>query len=118
MLLSFIERLLILSVKQINSASHAYSGIAVKMINNSLDHDYLKRYTPELLYLFNSLSCLSSVYENSNGFQNEPNKVNRHFMMHGMSNRKITYYDCAKLFLLVYNLVFLFDYLVSTKKEV
>ena len=118
MLLSFIERLLIITAKQINPTSHAYSGRATKIIYNDIDDKSYDHFEFDLLYCFNTLSCLSTLFESSNNFENEPNHINRHFMMHGMSNRKVTYHDCIKLFLLVYNLVFLSDYLFSSEKEV
>lgn len=118
MLLSFIERLLILSARKLDSNSQAFSNNAAKIIRKSINDEYHNQYAPELLCFFNTLSCLTSVYESSNGFLIEPDNVNRHFMMHGMSNRKISYLDCAKLFLLVHNLIFLFNYLSPSKKEV
>lgn len=118
MLLSFIERLLIITAKQINPTSHAYSGRATKIIYDDIDDKSYDHFEFDLLYCFNTLSCLSTLFESSNNFENEPNHINRHFMMHGMSNRKVTYHDCIKLFLLVYNLVFLSDYLFSSEKEV
>lgn len=117
MLLSFIERLLIITAKQIKPTSHAYSGRATKIIYDDIDDKSYDHFEFDLLYCFNTLSCLNTLFESSNNFENEPNHINRHFMMHGMSNRKVSYHDCIKLFLLVYNLVFLSDYLFSPEFE-
>ena len=47
----------------------------------------------------NFQAYISQLFERANNFSNEPAWVNRNFVHHGMSNRKIVRLDCIKLFL-------------------
>lgn len=41
--------------------------------------------------------------------ENEPDRLNRHFIMHGRSKTNFTKLDCVKLIILIYGLILLDD---------
>lgn len=55
----------------------------------------------------NTIKCFEVLYKDYPGFTNEPKIINRNFVVHGMTKRKITKQDCLKVFLLYYNLLVL-----------
>lgn len=55
----------------------------------------------------NTIKCFEVFYREYLGFINEPRVINRNFVVHGMTKRKITRQDCLKVFLLYYNLLVL-----------
>lgn len=48
----------------------------------------------------NALLMIGKYYTYGNDFKNEPLNINRNFIDHGMSKRKVTRQDCIKLFVL------------------
>lgn len=48
--------------------------------------------------LFGFKVFIDLLFEKANNFKNEPNRVNRNFLHHGMSKRKVLRKDCIKLF--------------------
>lgn len=50
------------------------------------------------LELLNYNAFIDMLFERANGFENEPNHINRNFIHHGMSRRKVLRKDCVKLF--------------------
>lgn len=59
------------------------------------------------LELINYEAFLNTLFERANGFEMEPKRMNRNFIQHGMSKRKILRKDCIKLFLAYRNILFL-----------
>lgn len=49
--------------------------------------------------LINLDSYIRTLFEHANNFTNEPTNINRNFLHHGMSKRKVLRKDCVKLFL-------------------
>lgn len=56
---------------------------------------------PGLLHLelINYEAFINMLFEHANGFEIEPKRMNRNFMHHGMSKRKVLRKDCIKLFM-------------------
>lgn len=53
---------------------------------------------------YNTYPCLFQFYKNTEDFMREPpDIINRNFIAHGMSKRSVSYIDCIKLFLALYN---------------
>lgn len=71
--------------------------------------DELKFYT--MLWCANLFSYLSTVFANANNFKNEPIVINRNFIDHGMSNRRVRKRDCVQLFFALENLLHLMQYI-------
>lgn len=63
----------------------------------------------ETLYRLNVLACLDQFFADGNNFKNEPNTINRNFLMHGMTNRPVRKRDCLQLFLLLNNVLLLMN---------
>lgn len=60
----------------------------------------------EKLVQWNTLYFLKYLFDSDNrhrNFQNEPNTINRNFLMHGMTNRTVSKTDCIKLFVALKN---------------
>lgn len=51
------------------------------------------------LELTNYNAFIDKLFERTDGFHTEPNNINRNFLHHGMSKRKVLRKDCIKLFL-------------------
>ena len=47
-----------------------------------------------------ALKMLGKIYQYGGGFNDEPDMISRNYIMHGVSNRKITRNDCVMLFIL------------------
>lgn len=53
-----------------------------------------------------TLNAIIKIYENGNDFSNEnPDLINRNFVLHGMNVRKVNKTDCIKLFIILNNLL-------------
>lgn len=70
------------------------------------------------LYFESSLICklLEEYYKRADDFRNEEkyNLLNRNFLLHGMSKREISKFECVKLLLL---LIFVYDYLKDVTNQ-
>ena len=51
------------------------------------------------LQIINFESFINEYFKNAEGFKNEPKNINRNYLHHGMSKRKVLRKDCIKLFL-------------------
>lgn len=51
------------------------------------------------LELVNYTAFIDMLFERADGFQTEPRNINRNYLHHGMSKRKVLRKDCIKLFL-------------------
>lgn len=61
-----------------------------------------------LLYI--TVGIIKETYKNGKDFSIEENKLNRNFVSHGMNKRKVTKTDCEKMYVLLYNVLALFQY--------
>ena len=68
-----------------------------------------KRAFYEILFDVNVFACLISFFKRYDNFKNEPEIINRNFVMHGMTGRAVRKRDCIQLFLLLNNLLLLMD---------
>ncbi len=85
------------------SAIDKFKDKLLKGTNIEQTFFYLLQYT-------NTATCLSQIYESYKDFDNEPNLINRNFVMHGMITRRVTRKDCLQLFLLYWNLLELIEF--------
>jgi hypothetical protein len=79
------------------------SGVAIDKIGDN----NLKKYS-----LIASLSCMiiKSLFEHSNDFiESNERGIKRNFISHGMNKNLPNKVDCLKLFVLLYNIYYLFD---------
>jgi len=93
---------------------------AVKVIRGRYEVDTQgeDEFLASLVYL-NLFECLEVFFEKANDFKIEPPTINRNFIAHGMSRKKVTKMDCIQLFLALYNLVFFLEiYASSIEKQV
>lgn len=67
----------------------------------------------KIIPMLNLLSCMIVFFDNFSWEEydiKKPKSINRHWLMHGMYNvDDIQEYDCVKLFLMLYQLVYLYD---------
>lgn len=56
-----------------------------------------------LLQIDNLIAYLNKLFENGKDFQLDTNVLNRNFLLHGMSKKRVRQKDCKQLFLAVYN---------------
>lgn len=57
----------------------------------------------------NILSCSAKLFESGKNFVCQPEIINRNFLNHGLLNARVKRMDCIQLFLLLYNVMELFD---------
>ncbi|MPM02397.1 hypothetical protein SDC9_48645 [bioreactor metagenome] len=62
-----------------------------------------------LLYC-NITVFLKKLFESANNFKDEPDFLNRNFIMHGMTKKKVRRKDCIKLFLALKNFLLLSEF--------
>lgn len=51
-------------------------------------------------FVSNAILMLKKIFESGDNFIKEPKNINRHFIDHGVSNRKVDKYDCVMLMIL------------------
>lgn len=82
-----------------------------KKICNKIESEFSsKNAFFSLLNLINITSALEVIFENAKNFKDQPTVVNRNFILHGMLYGRVRRRDAAQLFLLLYNLIELFDF--------
>ena len=94
--------------KEINRKVGFYGA---KKICNKIESEFSsKNAFFSLLNLINITSALEVTFENAKNFKDQPTVVNRNFILHGMLYGRVRRRDAAQLFLLLYNLIELFDF--------
>ena len=94
--------------KEINRKVGFYGA---KKICNKIESEFSsKNAFFSLLNLINITSALEITFENAKNFKDQPTVVNRNFILHGMLYGRVRRRDAAQLFLLLYNLIELFDF--------
>lgn len=94
--------------KEINRKVGFYGA---KKICNKIESEFSsKNAFFSLLNLINITSALEITFENAKNFKDQPTVVNRNFILHGMLYGRVRRRDEAQLFLLLYNLIELFDF--------
>lgn len=94
--------------KEINRKVGFYGA---KKICNKIESEFSsKNAFFSLLNLINITSALEVTFENAKNFKDQPTVVNRNFILHGMLYSRVRRRDAAQLFLLLYNLIELFDF--------
>lgn len=58
----------------------------------------------ELLFWSNLNGLISEYFASANNFTNEGKKINRNFLLHGMTKHKVLKKDCIKLFIFLDNM--------------
>lgn len=82
-----------------------------KKICNKIESElYSKNMFFSLLNLINIFSALEFTFKSAENFKEQPTVVNRNFIHHGMLHGRVRRRDAAQLFLLLYNLIELFDF--------
>lgn len=72
--------------------------------------DELDEKSIKYLLFCNTTAYLTKLFENANDFMKEPDLLNRNFIMHGMSKRRVRRKDCIKLFLALKNFLLLSEF--------
>lgn len=84
---------------------------AMKIIKEKVEQE--TNINKTLFYLLDFLtltSCIYTLFADGNDFTDEPVTINRNFVNHGMSTKRVRKRDCVQLFLVLYNLVSCLDY--------
>jgi len=82
---------------------------AVKALKTQVEaSDEMEMFYTMLCYA-NLFACLETIFAKANNFKNEPVVINRNFLDHGMSNRRVRKRDCIQLFLVLQNLLLLME---------
>lgn len=98
LLTSFIDGVLTSSPTNFTSKNRKTGDGASKKILAELKKDDMLGLPGYFnLELINYNSFISTFFAYANGFENEPSNLNRNYLHHGMSNRRITREDCIKL---------------------
>lgn len=84
---------------------------AVRRIRGQIDAEEESKIFFTILCCTNLFSCLEKVFENAHDFKVEPFVINRNFVAHGMSTRRIEKRDCIQLFFILQNLLQFLDLL-------
>ena len=84
--------------KKVGKAAADKIDRALKDIHNS-DHRMV-----ELLFWSNLNGIISEYFASANNFTNEGKKINRNFLLHGMTKHKVLKKDCIKLFVFLDNM--------------
>lgn len=100
LLVSLIDGLLIRAQGN-NQTQHKKTGVgASQKVYNAMESD------PDYglpgffhLELLNFNAYMDMLFEKANNFNYEPKRLNRNFLHHGMSKRKVLRKDCIKLFI-------------------
>lgn len=67
------------------------------------------------LYFINIVKTLMVLFAESEYFENEPDVINRHFIVHGMSKRAVTQIDCFKVWCALYSIAVMLPELEKIK---
>ena len=78
---------------------------AVKNVKKKAEETVENHMLFTMLYQVNVFACLEKVFDYGKDFKQQPDVINRNFLMHGMLTRKVTKRDCIQLFLLYYNIL-------------
>lgn len=98
LLTSFIDGVLTSSPSNFSSNNKKTGDGASKKILTELKKDDMLGLPGYFnLELLNFNSFMGTFFARANGFENEPSSLNRNYLHHGMSNRRITREDCIKL---------------------
>lgn len=81
---------------------------AVKLFKKKIESDDERAFY-EIIYDANILACLKAFFQGCPNFKDEPEIINRNFVMHGMTGHAVRKRDCIQLFLLLNNLLLLMD---------
>lgn len=71
------------------------------------------------LHSINLFSCLMEMFQNTKDFTTKPQVINRNYLAHGMSKKRVLRRDCIQLFLVLANLSFFIKRvdLISSKRQ-
>lgn len=100
LLISLIDGTLISSKANNQQENRKTGSVAQKRISDEILKDDTYR-LPGLFHweLINLDTYIRLVFERANNFTNEPPRINRNFLHHGMNKRRVLRKDCIKLFL-------------------
>ena len=108
LLFGLIDAKLIRKQKQTSSWRKVGSGAVVEFKKRVEADEKTKMFFTMLCYA-NLIAYFETVFASANNFKNEPAIINRNFVDHGMSNRRVRKRDCIQLFLALYNFLRLTD---------
>ena len=69
------------------------------------------------MFYENLFACLKKYFADGNNFKNEPDIINRNFLNHGMSTKRVRKKDCLQLFLLYCNMLDMLDMEYKSKNK-
>lgn len=97
-------------IKRQKSAKPKVGSKAVDRIKGQINEEEKSKLFFTVLCCTNLFSCLEKVFENAHDFKVEPFVINRNFVAHGMSTRRIEKRDCIQLFFILQNLLQFLDF--------
>lgn len=85
---------------KISEGEREIGSRALKEIKKYKETDLKKMMYSKIIWM-SLLEVLSGIFRYADGFKAEPDILNRNFLMHGFTHKKITKIDCIKLILIV-----------------
>lgn len=97
----------LIDAKMIRNQRNGWKSVgegAVRRLKEQYEEKKNDQLFHTVLFCSNLFSCLESLFERAKNFEKEPNIINRNFVNHGMSRKRIRRRDCVQLFLALNNL--------------
>lgn len=113
---SLIERKIVLFQKSFGEKNIQVGSYAIRIIGNSLDWMKEKSGKEVQLQFIGTFKFLKKFFERTNNFKNDKIMINRNMLMHGMWTNKLTYVDCLKLFIALFDICII-DFYYSLEKD-
>lgn len=108
LLFGLIDAKLIRKQKQTSNWRKVGNG-AVAEFKKRVEADEKTKMFFTMLCYANLIAYFETVFASANNFKSEPTIINRNFVDHGMSNRRVRKRDCIQLFLALHNFLRLTD---------
>lgn len=100
LLISLIDGTLISSKANTTQTNRKTGSVAQKRVSTEILKDDVYRLPSHFHWeLINFDTYINNLFEHANNFADEPQRINRNFLHHGMSKRKVLRKDCVKLFI-------------------
>lgn len=106
LLFGLIDAKLIKMQPKTEKKRRAVGGGAVKWAKKQFDMNPNMQAFRIMLCYTNLFTCLETFYADGDNFKSEPFVINRNFVSHGMSQRRVRKRDCIQLFLALSNLAY------------
>lgn len=90
--------------KQNRNNNRPTGSKAAKKIRENFEREHTTEELFTVLYCVNLFSCIETIFARAENFKVEPYTLNRHYLAHGMTRRRVRQRDCIQLFFVLYKL--------------